>query len=52
MFSIKARRAEKKSHKETFSTERKRQLKSHNKMVGDGRAADVPAGREGVYSLR
>ncbi|KIR68127.1 protein LTV1 [Cryptococcus bacillisporus CA1873] len=47
-----ARRAEKKSHKETFSIERKRQLKSHNKMVGDGRAADVPAGREGVYSLR
>ncbi|OWZ37847.1 protein LTV1 [Cryptococcus neoformans c45] len=47
-----ARRAEKKSHKETFSTERKRQLKSHNKMVGDGRAADVPAGREGVFSLR
>ncbi|EAL19573.1 hypothetical protein CNBG2020 [Cryptococcus deneoformans B-3501A] len=47
-----ARRAEKKSHKETFSTERKRQLKSHNKMVGDGRAADVPAGREGVFALR
>lgn len=41
MFLKKARRAEKKSHKETFSTERKRQLKSHNKMVGDGRAADV-----------
>ncbi|WVO17227.1 hypothetical protein L204_104919 [Cryptococcus depauperatus] len=45
------RRAEKKNHKETFATERKRQIRNHNKMVGNGRAADVPAGREGVFSL-
>ncbi|WVQ77750.1 40S ribosomal protein S27 [Cryptococcus sp. DSM 104548] len=43
-----ARRAEKKSHTETFATERKKQLKSAGKMVADGKAADVPSGREGV----
>ncbi|WWC65848.1 uncharacterized protein I303_108470 [Kwoniella dejecticola CBS 10117] len=47
-----ARRAEKKSHTETFSTERKRQLASHKKLVSNGRAADVVVGSKGVVSLK
>ncbi|WWC92817.1 uncharacterized protein L201_007776 [Kwoniella dendrophila CBS 6074] len=47
-----ARRAEKKSHTETFSTERKRQLASHKKLVSNGRAADVAVGSKGVVSLK
>lgn len=47
-----ARRAEKKSHTATFGEERKKQLASHKKMVGGGRAADVAVGTRGVVSLR
>ncbi|KAL7425169.1 Protein ltv1 [Cryptotrichosporon argae] len=48
-----ARRAEKKQHKETFGTERKRQLASHQKLVANGRAADLSvASAHGVVSLR
>nr|XP_019009337.1 protein LTV1 [Kwoniella pini CBS 10737]OCF48118.1 protein LTV1 [Kwoniella pini CBS 10737] len=47
-----ARRAEKKSHTETFLSERKRQLASHKKLVSNGRAADVAVGSKGVVSLK
>ncbi|ORY34721.1 Low temperature viability protein-domain-containing protein [Naematelia encephala] len=46
-----ARRAEKKSHTATFSDERKKQLASHRKLVGGGRAADLTVGARGVVSL-
>lgn len=48
---IQARRAEKKAHTATFSTERKKQLDSHRKMVSNGRAADMSVGSRGVISL-
>ncbi|TXT04366.1 hypothetical protein VHUM_04133 [Vanrija humicola] len=46
------RRQEKKKHTETFGAERKRQIASHQKMVGGGRAADVAVGSRGVVSLK
>jgi len=46
-----ARRAEKKASTTTFSTERKKQLDSHKKLVSNGRAADMAAGTRGVISL-
>ncbi|KAL1405070.1 Protein ltv1 [Vanrija albida] len=46
------RRQEKKKHTETFGAERKRQIASHQKMVGGGRAADVAVGARGVVSLK
>ena len=46
-----ARRAEKKASTTTFSTERKKQLDSHKKLVSNGRAADMAAGARGVISL-
>jgi protein LTV1 len=46
-----ARRAEKKSHKETFGDERRRQLKTQAKSVGGGKAADLTVGSRGVVSL-
>jgi protein LTV1 len=46
-----ARRAEKKASTATFSTERKKQLDSHKKLVSNGRAADKAAGTKGVISL-
>lgn len=39
-----ARRAEKKSHTQTFGDERKKQLQHHKRMVGDGKAADLNVG--------
>lgn len=47
-----SRRAEKKAHTATFGEERKKQLATHKKMVGGGRAADVTVGVKGVVSLR
>lgn len=49
---IQSRRAEKKAHTATFGEERKKQLATHKKMVGGGRAADVTVGARGVVSLR
>jgi protein LTV1 len=46
------RRAEKKSHKETFNEERKRQIAGHRKAVTGGKAADIAVGAKGVHSLR
>jgi len=49
---LQSRRAEKKAHTATFGDERKKQLATHKKMVGGGRAADVTVGAKGVVSLR
>jgi hypothetical protein len=38
---MQSRRKEKKAHKDTFQTERKRQIATHTKTVADGRAADL-----------
>jgi protein LTV1 len=52
LMMIQARRAEKKQHKATFGDERKRQLATHKKMVGNGRASDLSVGAgKGVVSL-
>jgi protein LTV1 len=49
--SHQARRTEKKSHRAAFTDERKRQLASHRKMVGNGQAADLSSQGRGVLSL-
>jgi hypothetical protein len=44
VLTFQARRAEKKSHTQTFGDERKKQLNHHKRMVGDGKAADLSVG--------
>ena len=48
---MQSRRAEKKASTATFSTERKKQLDTHKKMVSGGKAADMAVGSRGVISL-